>query len=167
MKPAKLPLLGCALLLLSGCISVDPSSKLTPTAGARAGAEFRAPVAVTLVLKNDDEDLRKDLTAAIADALDKANVPHATRSEHIVTVTVAELRRVSRASRVWNGQLAGRVKYRVTIQFSDGTELNEEGDLGARYGYHQATGATTADGIRKLAEIVAAQTAKRLKEVST
>lgn len=163
MNLLKLPFAAVCCALLSGCITVDPKAQITPLAPSQAQAAFHAPVTVTLHLTKSDEDLREELTAEINQAFDAVKIPRSPSADSRVTVTVEELRRVSRASRVWNGQLAGRVKYRIALAFSNGEQISVEGDLGAKYGYHQGWGAVTTDGLKKIAEVVATETAKRIK----
>lgn len=164
MNPLKLLSTAVCCVLLSGCITVDPKAQITPLSPSQEQAAFHAPVKVALHLNKLDEDLRDELTAELKKAFDAASVRYSASADSRISVTVDELRRVSRASRTWNGQLAGRVSYKVTIEFPQGERIAVSGDLGAKYGYSQAWGAVTADGLKKIAEIVATETKKRLPQ---
>ncbi len=83
------------------------------------------------------------------------------------TLSVNSLRRVSKASRPFNGHFAGRVNYDFTLTLSTGEVLQLSGDLGMKYSYHNAFGATTDDGVKTIAESTATETRKRLSSVGS
>lgn len=159
------PLLCCAVLLLSGCITVDPKAQTSPLSAATTNAQFTAPISVSLVLSSADEDLRKELTGAISAALKGARIAQASTSTSTVEMKLNRFRRVSKLSRSWNGHFAGAVEYDVTLTFSTGESFRINADLGMKYGYSGTFGKTTGDGIKAIAQLVATETVKRIKSL--